>query len=154
MTSRRARARWAPFLLLIALGCASGATPEGMRLGPLPAPVSAAPAGDTPTLTIAVRGGRATNPLGTSKISNRAFLEALVVEIARTGRFRPVFDRVADFHLDVAIVSFEQPFWGWLDMEVALAADWTLTRQETGETVWARRVSSRFTATEQDSQWG
>lgn len=159
MAPQPGRALAAPFLLgllLGSLGCASGATPTGMMLGPLPAPapVSAGPASEVPTLTIAVSGGRATNPVGTSKISNRAFAEALAIEIARTGWFRPVFDHVADYHLDVAIVSFEQPFWGWLDMEVALVADWTLVRLESDERRWARRVSSRFTATEQDSQWG
>jgi len=139
-----------------ALGCSTGAKPAAMTPGGPIAPdwIEAAVWADVPTLTLRATGGRATNPLHTSQISNEAFREALTAEIFRSGAFRPVYDAIADYHLHVDLAEIEQPYWGWLDMEVRITADWRLYEVETGRLVWERRVESTYTASERDSQWG
>lgn len=141
---------------LLTLGCSTGAKPGGMTpAGPIePAELEASAYADLPTLTLQTTGGRATNPLHTSQISNAAFSEALTAEIFRSGAFRPVYDQIADYHLHVDLDSIEQPYWGWLDMEVKIGADWRLYDVQSGKLVWERRVESAYTATERDSQWG
>ena len=109
---------------------------------------------ELPRLTVRTTGGRATNRLHTSQISNGAFTEALIHEILRSGAFRPVYDEIADYHLHVDLAQIEQPYWGWLDMEVSIGADWRLYDTASGRLVWERRVDSAFTATEADSGWG
>jgi hypothetical protein len=138
------------------LGCSTGAKPQGMMRGALPArdALEAVAVSDAPTVTIRTTGGRATNPLHTSQISNEAFEKALTAEILRSGVLRPVYDEVADYHLHVHLVEIAQPFWGWLDMTVTIFADWSLYDVETGRLVWERRVESEYTATGDDSQWG
>jgi len=151
-------ARTIPLLLLAVLagGCATGATPEGMTwAGPAALDeIEAVAASDRPTLTLHVTGGSETNPLHTSRIANDAFAEALLTEIVRRGVFRPVHDEIADYHLHVDLAEIERPYWGWLDMEVVIRADWRLRAHETGRLVWERRVESAYTATGNDSQWG
>jgi len=139
-----------------ALACSTGAKPTGMTPGgPIgPEWIETATFSDVPTLTLRTTGGRATNPLHTSQISNETFREALTAEIFRSGAFLPVYDAVADYHLHVDLARIEQPYWGWLDMEVKIGADWRLYEVETGRLVWERRVESVYTATERDSQWG
>jgi hypothetical protein len=156
----RRRTKWTPLAAVVAgawaLGCSTGAKPAGMTPGgPVePAMLEAADLAHVPTLTLRTTGGRATNPLHTSQISNGAFTEALVAEIFRSGAFRPVYDAVADYHLHVDLAEIEQPYWGWLDMEVRIGADWRLYEVASGALVWERRVVSAYTATERDSQWG
>jgi hypothetical protein len=150
--------RSTPILLLavLALGCSTGAKPMGMASGGLfdLAELEGVALSDRPTLTLRTTGGRATNPLHTSQISNEAFSEALIYEILRSGAFRPVYDEIADYHLHVDLAEIEQPYWGWLDMEVRIGADWRLYDVQSGRLVWARRIDSAYTATEQDSNWG
>ena len=76
------------------------------------------------------------------------------MEILRRGAFRPVDDQVADYHLHVHLVEIDQPFWGWLDMEVRIDAEWRLFEAESGELVWEQRVQSTHTATGDDSSLG
>jgi hypothetical protein len=150
--------RSTPILLLavLALDCSTGAKPMGMTRGGLPdlGEIEAVARSDRPTLTLRTTGGRATNPLHTSQISNDAFGEALTYEILRSGAFRPVYDEIAHYHLHVDLAEIEQPYWGWLDMEVRIGADWRLYDAQSGRLVWQRRVDSTYTATEQDSAWG
>jgi len=139
-----------------ALGCSTGAKPAAMTSGGAIGPewVEATAWADVPTLTLRTTGGRATNPLHTSQISNDAFREALATEVFRSGAFRPVYDAIADYHLHVDLTEIEQPYWGWLDMEVRIGADWRLYEVETGRLVWERRVESVYTASDRDSPWG
>jgi hypothetical protein len=142
--------------LTLALGCSSGAKPVAMAPGGIPVldALDAERLAEVPTLTVRTTGGRATNPLHTSQISNADFSEAVAFEILRSGAFRPVFDQAADYHLHVDLVEIERPFWGFLDMEVRVVADWRLYEAESERLVWQRRVESAFTATGEDSQFG
>lgn len=146
----------AGFVAAVALGCASGATPGGMMLEGAVEPyeVEAAAVADIPTISLRATGGQETNPLHTSQISNDAFREALSHEVLRSGAYRPVYDEVADYHLHVDLAEIERPYWGFMDMEVKIVADWRLYETESGRLVWERRVDSAFTATEKDTDWG
>ncbi len=141
---------------LSALGCSTGAKPDGMVQGARPTAqdLDVEQLAQAPTLAVSVAGGWSTNPLHTSKISGADFREALVLEIARSGLFRPVLDEPGDYRLEVDLVRLNQPFWGFLDMEVELIADWRLYEATSGALVWERQIDSRFTATGQDSEWG
>lgn len=162
-TRRRAWSQYGgAWLLAVAVwlaGCSTGAKPGGMApSGPLVAAevgtIDAARAAEVPTLTLRTTGGRATNRLHTSQISDAAFREALMAELLRSGAFRPVLDQVADYHLHVHLAEVQQPFWGWLDMEVRIDAEWSLYEVETGRLVWERLVRSAHTATGEDSGFG
>lgn len=146
-------------VLIFLSACSTGAKPGGMvpsgALVPEEVvPVEAARRAGTPTLTLKTTGGRPTNPLHTSQISNAAFREALMAELLQSGAFRPVVDQVADYHLHVHLVEVRQPFWGWLDMEVRIDAEWSLYEVDTGRLVFERLVESAHVATEQDSGFG
>lgn len=152
---RRGGRAWAALVPLV-WGCATGATPGGMAPSgpPEPARLDAAALERAPTLSIRTTGGEETNPLHTSEIGNDAFTAAVAWEVVRRGAFRPVFDHPADYHLHVHLVEVRQPFWGWLDMEVAVVADWHLRDLRTGGLVFAERIRSRFEATGEDSSVG
>jgi hypothetical protein len=90
----------------------------------------------------AVTGGRETNPIWTSQVSDTDFAEALrrsltahAMLAASGGRYR----------LDAQLVDMKQPLIG-LDLEVSATVDYRLVSLADGTVVFAQRVPSRFTA--------
>ncbi|MBY0336640.1 MAG: hypothetical protein K2X11_08505 [Acetobacteraceae bacterium] len=132
-------------LLAVALvGCAAGANP-----GAMVPPVS----GETIVSTgsrlrqaVAVgtiSGGRETNPLWTSQVSDPAFAEALRQSLA-THALLSVNNQA--FRLDARLLELNQPFIG-LDMEVTARVAYRLTRVSDGAVVFETEIRSPFTAT-------
>lgn len=123
----------------LAVGCATGAKPDAMAAALVDPPERPAP-----TVTLRVCGGRSTFPLGSSKISNAAFREAVARSLLEAGLLVPVEDQIGDYHLDVCIEGLQQPNWAF-PMGVGLVTDWRLTPRGAGSPLWAETLSLRHT---------
>lgn len=103
------------------------------------------------SVTVAVSGGRETNPLWTSQVSSAHFREALQASLLK---FR-VFSRVinagnADYRLEANLVRLKQPLAGF-DMTVTAEVAWRLTDLRTGRVVWQQTFAEPYTATVGDA---
>jgi len=122
-------------------GCATPTTHEGM----VPTSLEV-PKGHPQTVSVEVKGGKDTDPIGKPQISDAAFAQALVESITKS----QVFSRVVqgpggDYMLSVFLVSMEQPSFG-LALTVRMEAGWTLKRTDTGTAVWQESIRSEYTA--------
>jgi hypothetical protein len=122
------------------LGCASPAQPGGMT------PRLARPAAAAPPRTVSIQttGGTETFALGRSKISNRAFTEALADALRESGILVALADQSADYHLAVAIDELEQPHVAF-PMKVRLTTSWKLWPRDEHEPVWRETLSTTYT---------
>jgi hypothetical protein len=122
---------------LIVTGCASPAKPTAMI------PNSFDIKNTHPYLvSVEVGGGKETNPLWTSQISNEAFLEAITKSITESGVFTKVITgEDADYLLEVVITSLTQPIVGF-DLTVNMISHWKLSKVGTKEQVWSEFISS------------
>ncbi len=99
------------------------------------------------SIEVKVRGGRATDPKGTSQISNQAFARAIIDSIRDSGAFaRVVAGEGADYLLRVAIVELEQSPQTGFSMTARMEARWTLSRSDTRKPVWDETVHSAHSA--------
>jgi hypothetical protein len=140
----------APAISLISLlvlgGCASPASYQAM----VPSDFKAAKK-HAATVKVAATGGRETQVLGKSQISDAEFAKALTEAITESRTFsRVVQDNGADYLLTVSIISIEQPSFG-LSFQVKMEAGWTLKRVETDTVVWQESIVSDYTATPGDA---
>jgi len=124
-------------------GCASASDPGAMAVGvtqstliadnsPLHHAVTA------PTVT----GGKDTNPLWVSNVSNTDFAEALRQTLAADTILATDKGR---FNLAAQLVSLKQPMVG-LDMTVTADVKYTLTDAATGKVVWQKELTTPYTA--------
>ncbi len=91
-------------------------------------------------------GGRETNPLWTSQISNSAFTEALGNSLAQSGVFKAVIKgEGADYNLDVTMLHYDQPLIG-IDFDVKIKAKWELTDAKTFKNVWSDTFETTYRA--------
>ena len=91
-------------------------------------------------------GGRETNPLWTSQVSNMAFTEALSNSLAKSGVFQAVIKGSdADYLLDVIILDYDQP-WIGIDIDIRMKTKWELTDSKTLVTVWSDTFETTFRA--------
>ena len=133
-------------LLLIAFvgllaGCAAPTTREGM----IPASVETTKK-HPQTVSVSVTGGKETNPLWKSQISDTTFSEALVDAITRSQVFsRVVQGKGGDYLLTVSLMSMSQPSFG-ASFTVSMEAGWSIQRADTGAVVWQEAVRSSHTA--------
>ena len=134
-------------LVVLALGgCASPASYQGM----VPPDFQAAKK-HAATVKVAATGGRETQALGKSQISDADFAKALAEAITESRTFsKVVHDSGADYLLTVSIISIEQPSFG-LSFQVKMEAGWTLKRVETDKVVWQESIVSEHTATPGDA---
>lgn len=123
-----------------ALGCASGAQPGGMK----PDLASRFSQDEPRTVSIQAEGGDATFPLGRSKISNRAFTEALAEALRESGLMIALVDHSADYHLFVRIEDLQQPHWAF-PMTVRLTTSWRLWSRGRREPIWRETLSKTYT---------
>jgi hypothetical protein len=127
-------------------GCASPATVQGMRSQTL-----ALQNRHPFSVNVQVTGGRNTNPLWTSEISDDAFIQAIRESISESGSFRSVVTTGSgDYLLEVIIVNVDKPLIG-LDMTVNMTANWKLTHVPSNKIVYQQLIPQRYTATFGDS---
>ena len=132
-------------------GCASASDPGAMAVGvtqstliadssPLHHAVTA------PTVT----GGKDTNPLWVSNVSNADFAEALRQTLAADTILATDKGR---FNLAAQLVSLKQPMVG-LDMTVTADVKYTLTDVASGKVVWQKELTTPYTAKFSDAFLG
>jgi hypothetical protein len=126
-------------------GCASPATREAMTATAVPVAQKHAK-----SVNVTVTGGKETNSAGKSQIPDVAFREAIVASIEKSQLFSKVADSGTDYALTVAIISMNQPSFGF-DFTVKMEAGWTLKRVGTGAVVWQEIIKSEHTATTSDA---
>lgn len=97
-----------------------------------------------------VSGGRETNPLWTSQVSDDAFAEALRQSFAAHAMLAT---EQGDFRLDAELVELSQPLAGF-DMTVHAQVQYTLTNVQTGAVVFDQRIAESHTATVGDAFMG
>jgi hypothetical protein len=127
-------------------GCASPATLQGMR------PQSLALQNKHPfSVSVQVTGGRNTNPLWTSEISDDAFIQAIRESISESGAFHSVLTTGSgDYLLEVILVNVDKPLIG-LDLTVNMTANWKLTHVPSNKIVYQQLIPQRFTGIFGDS---
>ena len=135
------------FLVLLAAvplllpSCAAPAAPSAMV--PTDAAIHKTHSG---TVAVAVSGGKQTNPLWTSQVSNEDFKQALEDSLLRY----KVFSRVlksngADYRVEVALQELKQPFVGF-SLTVKSKVHWRLINAKTGGVVWQKTIDGNYTA--------
>jgi hypothetical protein len=91
-------------------------------------------------------GGKETNPLWTSQISNKAFTEALSNALTQSGVFQSVIKGGdADYILDVSILDYDQPWMG-ADIDISMNTKWELTNSKTLVPVWSETFKTSYRA--------
>jgi hypothetical protein len=123
----------------LAAACASPAQPVAMVPERVPAL-----AREPRTVNLRAFGGEPTLPLGRSKISNEAFLEALAMALAQAGLLFAVVDRPGDYRLDVTIQELAQPHFAF-PMTVRLVTRWELARRGEREPFWTDTIRAEHT---------
>jgi hypothetical protein len=96
------------------------------------------------TVNLRAFGGEPTLPVGRSKISNEAFVEALATGLARAGLLLAVVDEPGDYRLDVTIEEIAQPYLAF-PMTVRLVTRWELARRGEREPFWRETIASDHT---------
>lgn len=137
--------------ILLLSACASGAVPGAM----VPPVSQQTLIGDTSRLrqgieVSGVTGGRETNPLWTSQVSNEAFSEALRQSLAIHALLS---SNNAPYRLDAQLFDMAQPLMGF-NMTVRARARYRLARVADGSVVHESEVDSSFTATAASSALG
>lgn len=89
-----------------------------------------------------VGGGKETNPLWTSEVSNTDFAEALRQSFAAHAMLAT---ETGVYRLDAELVELKQPFAGF-NMTVTSIVNYTLTNVETDEVVLEETISEAYTA--------
>lgn len=121
-------------------GCATASRPDDMVATP-----STIVHRNSSSVSVAVTGGKETNPLWTSQISNDAFGQALRDSIQKSGLFGNVTDGGANYKLNAFLGKVDQPMFG-LSLTVKMEVSYTLVDTRSGRTVWQKDVASQYTA--------
>ena len=126
----------APLALALLAGCATPATHEGMIADRYDIEHQHAK-----SISVSTVGGAETSATGTPRISDADFTRALVESINKSRVFSRVLPGAgADYVLQVAIISIEQPTFGGT-FTVQMEAGWTLKRSD-GTVVWQEAIQS------------
>lgn len=125
---------------LLVSGCAATITAESL------VPKNLAPSAirHPQSVSIAVSGGKTSDPTGLPTISNQAFTDALTSALKESGVFGSVTGYGGDYQLSVLIVHLQQPLMGGA-FTVSLETGWRLQEKATGRTVWEKGVTSSHT---------
>ncbi len=97
-----------------------------------------------------VTGGKDTNPMWVSNVSNADFAEALRQTLAANTMLST--DK-ARFNLAAQLIQLKQPMMGF-DMTVTAHVKYTLTDVTTGKVVWEKEITTPHTATMSDAMLG
>ncbi len=91
-------------------------------------------------------GGRETNPLWTSEISNSAFTRALNNALIKSGVFQSVIKgNNANYSLNVQIINYSHPLMG-IDFDVNIKTKWDLMETKTFEIIWSDIIKTTYRA--------
>jgi len=90
----------------------------------------------------AVDGGKKTNPLWTSEISNEAFQEAVKLSLSSQG----LLSESGRYQLTIKLIEVDQPIFG-LDFEVTTHVNYVLTDTKNNKVVLNDVVVAPYTAT-------
>lgn len=140
-------------LILVAAAAALSACASASKPGAMVAPVSEANiiADESPlreAFTVgAVAGGKETNPLWTSEVSNTDFAEALRQSLAAHAMLSSVEGK---YRLDAEMLKLKQPFAGF-NMTVTSTVRYTATEVASGVVVFDETVETPYTAEVGDS---
>jgi hypothetical protein len=126
-------------------GCATASRPEEMVATP-----ASVVHRNSDSVSVAVSGGKETNPMWTSQISNDAFAQALRDSIRKSGLFGSVTDGGASYRLNAFLGKVDQPLFGF-SMTVKMEVTYTLVDTRSGRTVWQKDVASEYTAHPSDA---
>ncbi|HWI13475.1 MAG TPA: hypothetical protein VNT02_04450 [Burkholderiales bacterium] len=96
-----------------------------------------------------VAGGSETNPLWISRVSNDAFRAALETSLKSASLLRTE-GAPADYELDAMLVGLDQPLIG-VDLTVVCSVSYALSEARSGKRVYAKTVTTPFTAGMQDA---
>ena len=102
------------------------------------------------SVNVSVSGGRETNPLWVSEVSNDAFAQAIRDSISSSGLFRSIVSSGQDYSLAVDITKVSEPGFG-IDMTYHLTANWVLTRMADQKIMLQEEVAASHTATMGDA---
>jgi hypothetical protein len=141
------------FATLTLNGCASNATVEGMTLTELPKVAGANKKLFRALDVQEVKGGKETNPLWTSQISNTEFKQALEQSLTNAGFHSEASGGKARYSLQVQLEKVEQPLFG-LDMTVTTLIRYILTDTVKNRVIVNQEVTSSYTGTFQDAFYG
>lgn len=97
---------------LLLSACASNTSPEAMTVAPPAAPGPANPALAGAVAVGTVSGGQETNPLWVSQVDDASFRKALTESLRNAG-YLAAGPAAAPYTLDAALVSLDQPFFGF-----------------------------------------
>jgi hypothetical protein len=126
-------------------GCATASRPDAMVAEPAHLVHQ-----NSGSVSVDVAGGKDTNPMWTSQISNDAFAQALRDSIAKSHLFGSVADSATNYKLTAFLGKVEQPLFG-LSFTVKMEVSYTLVDTRSGKSVWQKDVASQFTATPSDA---
>ncbi len=135
---------------LILSGCASASNPGAMAVAVtqqslIDTTSSLSHAIAAPTVT----GGKATNPMWVSNVSNENFAEALRQTLAANTMLATDNAR---FNLSAQLVQLKQPMMGF-DMTVTATVKYTLT-STAGNVIWTKDIVTPYTAKMSDAFMG
>lgn len=149
VSAHRGSGMLALFLALALLaGCATPATYQGMVSDRF----DIARQHDK-SVSVSTSGGSETSSIGKPQISDADFTRALMESINQSKVFSQVLSGAgANYALQVAIISMEQPTFGG-SFTVKMEAAWSLRRSD-GAVVWQEGIRSTHTATMDDSMVG
>ncbi len=129
----------------VLIGCAGGATREGMVYQP-DAALGFDRALDNAVAVGRVSGGQKTNPLWTSEIGNEAFADALKATLEGLG----LWSDTGRYQLRVELQEVDQPAFGF-DMTVTTRVNYQLIDSQRNSIVLNETVVAEFTATVDDA---
>jgi hypothetical protein len=96
-------------------------------------------------VSVTVSGGSETSAMGSSKISDEAFAQALRDSIEKSRLFAKVSPSGARYQLTGFIGTVDQPLLGFA-MTVKMEVSYKLADTQSGTTVWSKSVVSEYTA--------
>jgi hypothetical protein len=103
------------------------------------------------TVKVSTSGGRSTQAIDKSQISDETLTKALTESITKFQMFSKVVQgNGADYLLSINIFSIEQPSFG-LSLLVKMEVGWTLKRTDTNAIVWQEAIKSEYTANPNDA---
>ncbi len=133
------------FLAALLIGCAGGATQEGMVYQPELAP-EFDPGLANAVAIDSVSGGEKTNPLWTSEISNESFAAALKATLDGLG----LWSDSGRYQLRIEMQKVDQPAFGF-DMTVTTQVNYQLFDSQTNTLIMDKTIIAEFTATVDDA---
>ena len=131
-------------LALVLTGCAAASDPGAMMYAVSDATIISESSPLHNSVNLAdVTGGKDTNPLWVSKVSNEDFAEALSQTLSAhtmlaTGE--------GDYLLTATLQKLKQPVLGGIDLKVTSTVKYELTKVSTGETVMSEVIETPYTA--------